>query len=898
MKNIRDMNNSQVEKRIKEFADQPERLKSFLDQAIPFVVGPTIDDFSPRKDYPGAIFEIKGRNFASTMDQNEVKIGGKPAIVIEASSTSLRAISHPETSSGKLEVRVGTKSAVGPINFETIPYPKAGSRVDGPPIFFSGKGLGLPGDVPSTGTLKVLVVLINPTDRVPANTTASRDSVVQKWDDVHSFYDQASYGRLNLQPDITANWHTLTGNFNDYVSLGTEKWAPNIRDTQIARLAAEAAQAPVDEGFNLDDYAMMACVINLNGTFIRAWGGMSLQNFQYNNGAGTNINITTSHELNLLEIQEDADWGRFAHETGHNIVSVPSGLSTSPGAATLGEDVYSSDLVDPSVATAQDFDMMGNHDTHPLFSAYNMEKLGWYNSSNILELQWDRNPFDQEYEVVAHGPAENSLGARYHLIKIRVADGLCYYIEVRQRPDGTPQIYDENIPVNGAPEQGGVVVTKVFTDVVLNNQQMRFITLMHDPKVLKQGDVAVDPARALKITVVNDQVVNRPLVCRVRAEWAQGIADDPLGAFDLRIDPWDGSYQTPDIWVDHNPFGSYDQMMDAEGRPQGNGDKPRPDEINRFWARIHCDGSVGATNASVTFYAITPPGVGDNGNWSPIQTKIIPSINAEGHADAFVNWVPVIGQHTCLKVDVEQQFGEITGGNNFAQENIFQFEAPASSLPRPVVTSVAVRNPLKRCSIALLSVTGVPEGFKVYFPHAWVWLDPLEERRMDLVTIPTLDYQYYQDSCKEKGVARKADVRLTGYIPRSYQEKVPPGTLPGSRMLAMGGITAQVTPKRKVDIRLQEDKDHSVSNKVALMGYLRPAMAGERIRVDLQDPSDNLLVLEVSTDVQGRFFAIFGLKKFTNGVYRGQAFTINSPNAAQAESNIVYVEKYVQSEIK
>lgn len=892
MKKIRFSDKDQISEQIQKLADDPERLKLYLDQVIPFAIGPHIDDFSPQKGYPGAILEIKGKNFVPTRDQNHVKIGGKPALVIEANSNSLKVISHPETISGKLEVGVGNKIVVGPFDFETIPCPKPYSRIDGPPIFFSGNGQGLPGDVPSTGTLNVLVVLVNPTDRVPANATASRNSVVQNWNDVHTFYEQASYGRLDVQADITTNWHTLTGNFNDFVDLGIQ----NIRPNQLNRLMAEAAQAAVDEGFNLDDYAVMACVINLNNSFIRAWGGWDAQNFLYNDGAGTNINITTSHPINLLAIQESADWGRFAHELGHNIVSAPSALSASPGAATLGEDVYSSDLVDPSVATAQSFDMMGNHDSHPLFSAYYMEKLGWYNSSNILNLQWDRNPYSQEFEVVAHGSTENSLGARYHLIKIHVANGLCYFIEVRQRPDSDPQIYDENIPVNGAPQEGGVVVTKVFTDVVMNNQQMRFVTLMHDVKVLKQGDVSVDPARALKLTVVNDQVVNRPLVCRVRVEWAQSIADDPSGAFDLRIDPWDGSYQTPDIWIDRIPFGSFDNTLDAEGRPHGNGDKPRPGEINQFWARVHCDGAVGATNARVTFYSITPPGVGDNGNWSPIQTKTIPSINADGHADVSVNWVPVIGQHTCMKVAVEQQLGEITGGNNLAQENIFDFEAPASSVPKPVVISVAVRNPLKDCTIALLSVSGVPEGFKAYFPHAWIWLDPLEERRLDLVVIPILDFQHYQEHCKERGeekrAARKANVKLTGYIPRSYQDKVPPGTLPGSRMLAIGGIMAQVTPKRRIEIWLKQDPERSTGNSIAVMGSIKPAMTKERLRVDLIEPSGSPYALEASTDDQGRFFAIFSLIKPINGVYRAQAFTINSPNAAQAESNVVYIRKF------
>ncbi len=871
---------------------RPEKLKNYLDYIIPFLRGPSIKSFSPRICYPGAKLEIQGANFALSRQDNEVTVNGKPAMVVKADHSKLKVITDPGTTTGQVKVKIGTRTAVGPYDFKTLPYPTPDSERDGPPILFAGKGYGQQGDLPATGTLSLLVVLVNPADRVPTNATASRNSVQDTWNDVHTFYDQASYSDLDVDIDLTTSWHTLTGNFNDYVT------GDNVQSSVKDRLMAEAAQAAVDEGLDLDNYDLMACVIYLNGSFIRGWGGWSRTNFSYNDGSGTNINITVNHDLNLLVVHEAADWGRCAHEVGHSIVSAPLGLSASPGAATLGEDVYSSDLIDASVATAASFEMMGHSDSHPLFSAYHMDKIGYYDTTNILDLQWDRNAFRQEYEVVAHGLVENAAGARYHLIKIRVAEGLYYYVEVRQRPGTTGQIFDDSIPLAGAPQQGGVVVTKVLTDVMNMNQQMRFITLLHGPHVLKEGATAIDPARALKITVVDDQVVTRPLVCRVRVEWAQGIADDPNGAFDLRIEPWDSEWQTPDIWIDRVPFGVYDQPLDTEGRPEGNGDKPRPEEINLFWARIHCDGTVAANNVKVTFYSVEPPGVGDNGNWAPLKTVTIPKIVSEGFADVCTNWVPVVDRHTCLKVWAEQQLGEITGGNNLAQENIGQFEAAASSVPSPVFMPVAVRNPLKKRTIVLISVKGVPYGYTVHFPHAWVWLDPLEERNMELVVIPTLDYGrgFYKE-------IPQANIRVVGDIPRVYTEMIPPGIMPPSRMLAIGGVTYQVKPKQSVTIILEAgEKD----NIITVEGQIIPAMEGEILRVDLIDPADRKRVAEVKTDGSGCFNAAFDLTIVPSldisapgqpkelpplGVYQVQAFTINSPNAAQAESNIIYISK-------
>lgn len=85
------------------------------------------------------------------------------------------------------------------------------------------------------------------------------------------------------------------------------------------------------------------------GLSVRAWGGSSQSNFAYDDGAGVSIDITTSQPLGQIWLGHDADWGRAAHEFGHNLVD---------GGLALGEDVYSSDLIDPTEATVQNFELM------------------------------------------------------------------------------------------------------------------------------------------------------------------------------------------------------------------------------------------------------------------------------------------------------------------------------------------------------------------------------------------------------------------------------------------------------------------------------------------------------------------------------------------------------------
>jgi hypothetical protein len=879
----------------------PAKLRDWLDRYGPFIVGPSVSHFDPTEGQPGTLLTIHGAQFSTVREENSVTVGGEPAFVASASASELKVVTASTVRNGRVKVKVGSRTATSAQDFRVRGYPRGGSGEDGPPVVFEGAGNGSPGDVDPIGTVRVLVSLVTPNDQVP--TAAARTSVVDAWAAVTRYYAQASYGRTDVQVDVTTNWKTLD---IDKASLLSDD---NIDAAQLDRVEAFAAQGAVDEGFDLDDYEMMAAVVFLNGTGIRAWGGWSKQDFVYNNGlpAGDpnriDINLSADHEVNLIAINEGANWGRCAHEFGHNVVSAPSILGD--GSATLGEDVYATGLVDPSAASARQFDLMGSHDLHPLFSGYHLEKLGYYTDSKILDLTWDRNAFSQEYDVVAHGLAEDTVASRYHLIKIKVADGLYYYVQARQRPGTTTQVFDENIPLAGAPNEGGLIVTAVITDTLNSNQQTRLITLLHPQNVLKQGDTAEDPARALKISVIDGGVQARPLVCRVRIEWAQAIADDPAGTFDLSLTPWDGNYQSPDIWVDRAPYGSYDNPLDAEGRPTGNGDRPRPLEINNFHARVHVSGATGAANVKVTFYAVFPPGVGDNGNWGPLATQTIPAIAQDGHADVFCNWTPVVGQHTCLKVHVSQQLGEISGGNNSAQENVFDFEAPSASPAAPVFVRVALRNPLDERRMVIVGIGGVPQGYRVHFPHAWVWLDGRAERHFDVLVIPTFDFQNYD----ERKLSRVAPVRLRGWLPRQYKEPImPDGRLAGSRFYPIGGLLSRVHVVRQAKLTLREDpKQAEKSTTVALLGKLTPAAGSQKVRVELLDPTGAPRMTEVATSSAGEFAAAFDLRyqaslesdrkkwrkatELVHGTYRAQAHIVTVDKVSLAESPVVFVTR-------
>jgi hypothetical protein len=878
----------------------PVKLREWLDQYIPWLIGPHINALEPPTAQRGAIITVRGSQFAAERADNEVTINGTPVPVLAAGSTSLKILITKDVDSGVVQVKVGTRTSTSPYAFTVAGYP--GADDDGPPVLTTGAGAGAAGDVNPIGTIRVMVVLCQATDLMPANLAAVRTALTNAWNSVHTYYDQVSFTRTNVQFDIAAAAATLDGVFTDFVDLSPD--VQNIKGDQQARIAAFAAQQAQNEGFNLNNYQMLCAVMFTNAQFIRAWGGVDTQTFSYDNGkpvgdpARIHIDITLAQKINELWIGETANWGRFAHEFGHNIVSAPTETGDKSGTATLGEDVYGSDLVDPSAATAQDFDLMGKHDDHPIFTGYHLEKLGYYQSANIRELTWDRNPHSEEIDIIAHGSSEDADPNRVHIVKIKVSDALTYYVEVRQRPGATAQVFDEKIPIGGSANQGGVIVTRVIAGEMYNNQQTRFITLMHDDRVQLNGDFIEDPARALRITVVNDSVQARPLVCKVRVEWANTIANDPNGAFDLNIEPWDGNYQTPDIWVDRDPIGTFDNPLDAQGRPTGSGDKPWINHINQFTSRVHVSGANGATNVKVTFYAVSPPGVGDNGNWSPIAVNTIANIPVSGFMDTFCNWVPVVDKHTCLRAFASQQLGEISGDNNSAQENIVDFQAAGSSPANPLFIKTAIRNPVDERRAIHLSLRGVPFGWAAQIPHAWVWLDGKSEKELDVMIWPIADVNVYQFGKNREGrFPGLAPVKVAGFIERSYTE--PMGNaqqVVGSRFYPIGGTFYRVAVRKLGSIRLEAEGTKDRKNSIIVQGVVAPARADQRVLINVKLPDGKTnRATETRTNGTGQFSALLSVldekKRVQAGVHVVQGFIHNASELSDAESNVVTIVK-------
>jgi hypothetical protein len=104
--------------------------------------------------------------------------------------------------------------------------------------------------------------------------------------------------------------------------------------------------------------------------------------------------------------------------------------------------------------TAEDWCLSSDHDKEPLWCGHQIhEKMAVYQATlpnvNVVDLQWSPTApaIDHTYEVVAHDANEDPdpNPDRVHLLKLRVADGLWYFVEVRQAPAGL--VFDQHLPL-------------------------------------------------------------------------------------------------------------------------------------------------------------------------------------------------------------------------------------------------------------------------------------------------------------------------------------------------------------------------------------------------------------------------------------------------------------------
>jgi hypothetical protein len=529
------------------------------------------------------------------------------------------------------------------------------------------------------------------------------------------------------------------------------------------------------------------------------------------------------------------------------------------------------------VGTAGPWCFSGDHPQAPLFCAQRMtELLKWLPvgagpGDNVRELVWTpTTQLDQTFDIVAHGGTQDTDPNRVHALRLVVSSGMTYYVEVRQRaPAGQP--FDHNIPMS-AGAAGCVLVTRATSEKsVVDNTHERPVQLLG---ALQVGGTVVDASRNLIITV-DSQIQANPLAFRVRIQWNQPIPDNPGGSFDLTITPWDTkSYETPDIWVDsirRNAENVYEFSEPGDpSKPILSGDRPWVKHENTIHARVRNTGPQKVEDIHVSCYITRPPGIGDNGaEWQILDTKHVAEI--AGFDDTIVKftWVPAESAHTCISVAVLPKLGEVTGGNNRAQENVAVFDSPSGSSHEPVILEAQVRNPFTIGKRVDLIVKNLPDRWHAVVDRSHVWLGGKGWSAVRAVIWTDLQSFGLEGEDGE----RLAKPTVEGW------------TWDGHEYRPIGGI---LTPVRAVPgVRIEFMLEHG-GGAIYVSGHLEPRAKQVPVAVEIRAESGRTWMLYDTTDANGEFSSATGAAGITldPGRYTVQVFTGGSPNAAETESEI------------
>jgi len=890
-----------------------------------------IKKISPEAGLPGTIVEIQGHGFNPDPFTNIVTIGGKTARVISGDATHLRVVALRDVANGPIIVQAGSNTATSVQEFR-----REGSTARATPLQDSdaelivGQGYDVDRryDMAAQGLgQKILVVLtkpsdINPEDLAPAGKTA-RESVIERLDAANVYWNHASYNLVSAAFTVAPDWIALSQIRDFYcwqqddidraqAALDALKLDPSATEEQLKDaeaklnaaknavgllqepefLFAEAligAKAVIPDFDTYSDYFVIVA-----GPFLRG------QNFGTETGYHAEssnpaldlgpFDIDFAGPKGITYVAQQADWGRMVHELSHFFA--------------MG-DIYSESFADGSFleGNAAPFAMMGNHDSHPLYIGYDIEKnLNYFdegspddpNDGNVVFLEWGSvADKDETYDLVAHAKTQDATGnSTKHVLRLKVTDGLFYYVEVRQKPDPTfgaegNYVFDPSIPLGPSNPawQGGMIIYKAVENNNQSNNNERFVSLLPPARMLQAGESFEDPARTIRISVTQ-KLADRPAKYRVRVEWGHLPAADPNGQFDLRITPWGAPpWETQDIWANSI---KNDETAPAkiiyknhepgdETKPIGNGDPPWVGHDNTLYARITNQGVIATPEAvKVTFYVNTPPGVGDNGTWAPFATVDIGVMAARETriVEADQRWRPAVGEHTCVKVQIHAQTGEVTFDNNQAQENFSEFETGAASPYAPVEFDFLARNPYETPGVMDLRARNVPAEWFVALNHGSVWLPAKSEKRVHAVIWTDRAAEWSQDHRTKS--PRKPLINLEGWMDRW-----------GDQVFAVGGVTAFIQAVRKVNINIRESRrEGKIGEPFFIKGQIVPATGVAPISIHITDPDGKLITERTVTSNTGLISYQTRYRAARVGQYKLQAFILGGTLAAEAESEI------------
>lgn len=574
--------------------------------------------------------------------------------------------------------------------------------------------------IPASGTRRIAILLVDTsTQRFTTDATelqGHRDRWLNEivngvtqggvMRSTRLYYREASYNTFDLSAQVFGPVQ-LPGTFDDYFNS----------DGSPKGTYYQACFTAGDGLINYNNFDTLLCVSqSVTGSSMRsAWPYGSIGNW----GPYT----TADGDKNYGVVSMPNEWGTtddreihetFAHELGHNLGMGDQYRPSVPGRNPGG------------------WEMMDADDPLPHFSLSHRMMLGWAQPGWIQSFNFQSMaaPVDQ---TVTLSPIANGApsGSRKAGIEIRLADGWNYYFEYRVGQSA--QIGDRRLPTNDR-VLGTDVVSAPFAPpisrpaiLLLNND------IDGDGAVLASGQDyeetdTTDPVFPTDFKVEVSGVDGSKADVRVR----YGVNSRP----DPSIRPWpagpDRQWQSPDIEI-RNARNQADPAW---------ANVPWVGNVNTIVARIKNNGGLDAPQVRANFFV-------KNYNVGSAPETFLGFDQKDVAAGATVEftstWTPPSTGHYCIIVRIplyqlpaNPAVVEMTELNNVAQSNYDRFISTTST-PSREITTIEVGNPYSARTRIWINAGNSNPLYRTYLEHSWVYLDPGETRKIQVM------YEYAPD---------------------------------------------------------------------------------------------------------------------------------------------------------
>jgi len=591
------------------------------------------------------------------------------------------------------------------------------------------------------------------------------------------------------------NQTNADGNFSRIGQIDVAGVATNFTDNGIQMnalgdwngligAAIEAAHSDV----NFDNYRGVAVVIF--SPFLRGQAASGTTTFPFTGGS---INIQGTY------MSSSTGFGRFTHEMGHWL-ALP--------------DLYDPVSAGP-ISTLDTMDCACDGQYYTWEKDYALHYLP--SPASAIELTRPApgsGDLDQDF-IIEPAEVADTFASRVTAIKVKSSDTVHYYIEGRTVIAG-------NVSDQGIADRRVVVIQAidVLPSSILPQRNATLLT------TLASGDPTFQPEPGGNVQITFNSVnAGSPPTYNVHVKLRALPQPDP------KITPWGAPpWESPDIWVDSSREGG--GFMDpATATPlPDNGEHAWVNHVNRVWAKITNAGEGAASNVRVHFKVATPGGMGDTGQYADLPDPAPINLAPHEIKYVFTTWTPTVGQHTCIKVEIERIPGESDIYNNQGQENVTDFYTGSSSPWHPVPIPIVVANPFDSEKRIDIRVEGLPAGWRADIDHTWVSVQSKARKTVNLVVTPKPD------------APQCTAVRLNVYGVVLLDDYIQP----------YGGITPIIHLANPIAFRWTA-KPSEQRGSFAIEGCTAPPKPNSEIALILSDASGHDSVVFTRTDASGCF---------------------------------------------